>query len=109
MSLEELPLRPGVRLEPPAPTALPGRAEIQLTVDLVDHQLDQLFLPRHVGVERHRADAELGGPPPHRERLEAVRTRHRDAGLDDAAYREPAPGRRLLRSAPQQAKQSNGV
>ena len=45
-------------LDPVPPAARRRRAAV-LGVHLVDHQLDQLGASGHVGVERHRADAQL--------------------------------------------------
>ena len=39
-------------------------------MDRVEHQVEQLGLARDVAVQRHRADAETLGDPPHRRRVE---------------------------------------
>ena len=41
----------------------------------VEHDVEQLGLAGHVGVERHRADAEPLGDPPHRQRAPGPRRR----------------------------------
>ena len=56
----------------PGPPAECGVGQAVVGVHPVDHQLDQLRAPRHVGVDRHRADAEPSGDLADRERLHAL-------------------------------------
>ena len=65
-----------------------------LAVDGVEHQLEQLGLAGDVAVERHRADAEAFGDPPHRRRLEPFGVGQLDRRGDD-----PLDGQAGLRAA----------
>jgi hypothetical protein len=42
-----------------------------LTAGHVDHQLDQMVLGRHIAIQRHRGDAELGRHPAHGHRVQS--------------------------------------
>ena len=81
---------------------VPGRfRHVALRLHPLQHQLVQFFFRRHVPVQRHRANAQLAGDPPHAHRLGPVRVRDGDGGGDDVGQAEPAhPARRLARVLP---------
>jgi len=108
------PARAGDRLEPGAPVV--GRRGVQrreLPERAVDHEVQQLGLGRDVGVEGHRADAEVGGEAAHRERPEALGVRERDRGVHHAVDGEPGLGTAAaggrLHQPPQQGQAAGRV
>jgi hypothetical protein len=70
---------------------LAGAGEFALAEHLVDHQVEQFLLGRHVGVERHRADAEFLGDAVHRGGGQALLVGQRDTGVDHRVQVEPRP------------------
>src|SRR5689334_6366903 len=56
---------------------------------LVEHQIQQLGLARHVRVEGHRSDRELLSNPSHRERLEPLRICNVHCRSNDLVEVEP--------------------
>ncbi len=57
--------------EPDVPRTDVGRRHVDLADHRVGHELEQRILVRHVVVEGHRRDPELGGECPHGEVVEA--------------------------------------
>ena len=96
---------PPGRVDPrldPGPPAQVRIGQRVVGVDPVDHQLDQLGAAGHVGVERHRPDAELAGDLAHGEGLQPFgvgdrhpRRRRPRPGWSSAVARGPGPCRRI--------------
>ena len=68
----------------------------------VDHQVEQVLPGIDVAVQGRRAGPELGGEPPHRDRVQAFPVGDRDSGGSDllAGALGRAPGGRVLRAHP---------
>ena len=66
-------------------------------VDGVEHEVEQLSLARHVGVQRHRPDAEALGDSSHRDRVEALGVGQVDRGRTIASRSVPCFGPRVPR------------
>ena len=107
----ELPvlLRHQLQLLPPTPVRR-LRADV-LAHRRVEHQVDELGLARHVGVERHGADTEPLGDAPHGQLRQSLRVGDPDRRahhLFHAQTRLGPPARPLL-LAPQQRDRSRRV
>ncbi|GAA3263474.1 hypothetical protein [Nonomuraea helvata] len=63
-------------------------------MDLVHHEVEQLFLGGDVSVQPHRADLQAGGDLAQRPRLQPGLAGQRDGGEDDAL---PVEGQRASR------------
>ena len=75
-----------------APVLRQRLGQQQLAHDLVEHQVEQVVLGRHVGVERHRPDADAGGDVAHRDGLVARVVGDRERRLDDLLARQRLRG-----------------
>jgi hypothetical protein len=101
MALEVAARRLGDRREAFAPAPLQLGIGHELAAhDPVAHQVEQLVLAADVVIEAHRPEPELGGDPPHRDRLEAVGVGHRDGGLGDVVARARRAASRRLGAQP---------
>src|SRR5215469_5043350 len=58
---------------------------------LADEVWSELVLVAEVPVQRHRGNAQLGGKPPDRHRLQAVLITNRQAALDNRGPAQPRP------------------
>ncbi len=72
MPLGDVPALPGQVDDGLPGVRWPARRVPVLAADVVDHELDQVFLGRHVVVQRHRAHAEGGRDAPHGDRVQAL-------------------------------------
>ena len=81
------------QLRLPATARVGGR---ELAHDDLDHAVQQVVLAAHVGVERHRLDAELLAEPAHADRFDPVPIRQLDGSLEHALSRQRLAPLRVL-------------
>src|SRR5215218_61929 len=79
-----------------APAVRQRVGQQQLAHHLVEHEVEQVVLRRHVVVDRHRPDAEAGGDVPHRDGLEARVVGDGQRRRDDLVARDRAGSPALL-------------
>ena len=77
----------------PAAARVDGR---DLAHDDLDHAVEQVVLAAHVGVERHRLDAELLAEPAHADRFDPVPIRQLDGSLEHTLSRQRLAPLRVL-------------
>lgn len=86
MPVVEPPQVLGDRGEPGPPSVRQFAGEFAVRV--VEHQLQQFVAAGHVGVERHRRDAQFVGDPAHGDRVQPFRVRDPDPGEHHVLDRE---------------------
>ena len=79
------------------------RRRLDLRLHRVEHELVQFFLGLDVPVERHRADPQVAGDPPHADGLGPLGVGDGDRDVDDVRPAEPAHPARRARRAPARA------
>jgi hypothetical protein len=83
MPAQQREVLPRDDLQPPAPAAGHVPRPSGLREHDVEHRVQQLRLPGHVGVQRHRPGAEPVRDPAHRHGAQPVGVRELDRSLDD--------------------------
>ena len=102
MPLGDVPALPGQVDDGLPGVRRPARRVPVLAADVVDHELDQVLLGRHVVVQRHRAHAERGRDAPHGDRVQALGVGQRHRGRRDRGPAVPGlrPPAAALRDVP---------